>query len=368
MRPSRFPALSLARGLVLASVWIATLATVGCDNTPVPCGGGCIEGREACCPTATGEACLNVYTDPNNCGGCGVRCAGPCTMGVCTVPLDGGPRDAPFMPRDVPTGCSGTRTCGGVEVESCGFTGGEQDDGRTDPTFANCGICGRACDEMTASRCAVPMGGSGTPRCMCGVQICSGLEVCHFDGTIFYCVDTETDEMNCGSLGHRCAMGETCTGGACGCGTTGVACGAGESCCGGGCLPTSADDANCGGCGITCDAGETCIDSMCSCGGDVCEPPGTGPGGSLGELCCAGTCVAQDELNCGGCGIACDTADGDVCFRNTNPLFNRVCCGMRGPLPLFSTCSGGLPIDAGFPGEDAGIDAGEDAGELDAGM
>lgn len=45
-----------------------------------PCDGGC--GSETCCS----NACVNTKaSDKNNCGGCGVKCYGTCTSGVCAA-------------------------------------------------------------------------------------------------------------------------------------------------------------------------------------------------------------------------------------------------------------------------------------------
>ena len=200
---------------------------------------------------------------------------------------------------------------------------------------------------MSASRCATVGGGSGTPECLCGAFRCLGGEQCVSDGGVFACVNTQTDEDNCGSIGNACADGEMCTAGMCGCGGTGAACSTGESCCGGACIPTVTDAANCGGCGVTCGAGETCAASACSCGGDVCAAPG---GGSLGEICCEGACVAQDANNCGSCGTMCDTTSDETCIdTSASPLGGGICCGMAIPI-LGGFCTGG-----GFPGLDAGL-------------
>jgi hypothetical protein len=230
---------------------------------------------------------------------------------------------------------------------------------------------------------------------MCGnFNQCGATEVCVMEGTAFRCINTGSDVNNCGEVGHRCATGEICSGGECHCGTTGPACAAGEGCCAGMCRDVSSDDMNCGGCGTVCPMGTTCGGGACLCGPPVTGTDagmgdtdggstdadggptdtdggtpmdmdggggGSGGGGmgvacapssatAPGEICCAGSCVAQDAMNCGMCGFTCDS--GDMCVISTGfppgttpPM---ACCGTS-PVPGFVICSGG-----GFPGLDGG--------------
>lgn len=73
-----------------------------------------------------------------------------------------------------------------------------------------------------------------------------------------YAPGVANDKDNCGTCGHKCAMGEDCCGGACkslattdNCGTCGKACGMAQGCCTGAC--TALDTVqNCGACGNAC--------------------------------------------------------------------------------------------------------------------
>jgi hypothetical protein len=107
-----------------------------------------------------------------------------------------------------------------------------------------------------------------------GYMCCDGL-----------CVDTASDESNCGGCGAVCSAGLRCCGGACvnidtdmaHCGECGHACGGDDICCGGLCCPAAACcDGLCCGEGLTCCDSE-CVDTRSSlehCGacGHACEP------------------------------------------------------------------------------------------------
>ena len=134
-----------------------------------------------------------------------------------------------------------------------------------------------------SGRCVKNGRPTGKCRCTCPSNLteCGGR-----------CVDTQTDEGNCGGCGaagsaFKCDSGETCQNGACsggGCGNPcqGRQCGEFPDSCG-----TTID------CG-TCSGGNHCVESTCTC------PPGTGACGFDG--------VCQDFLsdmnNCGGCGAS----------------------------------------------------------------
>jgi hypothetical protein len=102
-------------------------------------------------------------------------------------------------------------------------------------------------------------------------------------------------------------------------------------CCAGTCLPNNVS--NCGSCGTSCAANESCCkpafspvgstaricvdlktsESNCGACGTRCAPTCDFDGNSLtgGQICCNGTCVANDVNNCNTCGDPCpaDTFD-----------------------------------------------------------
>ena len=351
---------------VLALVALVALGALGCEPTAPPgptCPRTCAAGLELCCRTPAGaNACVSHLVDNANCGSCGNNCFGnPCISGACvagdTGPprVDGGPRDGGVCP-----GGMGSRLCVGVTVNCSGWTGTPDSDGRADPSFMNCGVCGFACDAVEHNRCATPGGGLGTPRCLCGISDCGAApgDLCALDAGSYRCLHTDTDEMNCGTPGTVCGAAETCVGGVCVCNPTTMAvCGASETCCASACVDLTADEGNCGMCGTACPADEECITaaggpSECLCGGVTCDAdetcmagtcvcnPTTGEICGAGEACCGMACidVTMDDTNCGGCGITC----GSMTTCNTVAGVTGCYCGTDVCMPP-DTTAGGSP-------------------------
>jgi hypothetical protein len=244
------------------------------DEVATTAGGGggciksldCLQGR-ACC----GGRCVDLRTDPSNCGSCGNIVRGCC----------GG---APWAPVD--------------------------DDN-------NCGSCGNACPAGEACRngtctCGNGILGEGDALCAAGQRCCGGP-----DPNDRQCVPTLTDPNHCG-----------------GCGDEGEVCPAFAACCHGVCSGSLAiDPENCGACDIECPQNEACVDGQCSCAGGgcpagrccsadkVCVDPKTdrancgrcGQACAPGEDCCDGGCfnTRTDPRHCGSCAAGC--AFGQTC-------------------------------------------------------
>lgn len=351
----------MQRAWLSAPVALGVFFTAGLLPACANSGGGSCEGESPnptyqCCETGSGPAWIDIFNDSRNCGGCGSTCAAGaiCRAGHC----EGGTGDGGMMMTGdggggggmcTPACSSSQRCCGTSCISRSGVAVGS--DGRSDPTFLNCTACGIACDAERATACSVPGGGTGTPRCMCGVydQCVSG-QVCALSGTEYRCVSTSTDPMNCGSIGHACGSNEDCVAGTCTprmCGST--VCTATQACCGATCIDTQSDAANCGGCGMACGTGESCQAGACVCGSGagarVCTAPSAG---NLGESCCDGSCVANSDTNCG-CGTACDTANDETCQFGMSLLGGGggICCG--GPEVAILGCGGLGGLDGGFP-------------------
>jgi hypothetical protein len=306
------------------------------------------------CPGAVlcSGKCVDLKTDPANCGGCGKACASGllCSLGACSVSCTGGTLLCGKLCIDVandPAHCgSCSSVCDTSKGQVCsqgacatkcagGSTAcaGKCVDTQTDP--ANCGACNAACDVAGGQwcyqgKCAVQCVGGTTAcggKCVdtqldpanCGACAakCSGAQLCSQGkcassctggtkqcGTL--CVDVANDPSNCGSCGTQCnaAAGEVCSNGTCA-----TQCVGGTVLCSGKCADPSTDPANCGACGISCNsaAGQVCSQGKClvQCGG--------------GTALCGGKCVdlSNDPGNCGSCGAPCNSAGGEVCSAGT---------------------------------------------------
>src|SRR5690606_34574007 len=138
----------------------ASLAfVIGCDGTPpAPDAGPDVDGQVAECAGGAercGNACVDVTSDPANCGACGNACGAgeACVDGAC-----GG------------VGCPATQIlCGGACVD-------------TTTDRHHCGACDAACAD--GEICA---GGSCELSCPAGQTVCDGA-----------CVATDSDPVHCG--------------------------------------------------------------------------------------------------------------------------------------------------------------------------
>lgn len=221
--------------LVVAAFLIAVGAQLGCkadsgviDKRPKDmamasedAGADCDTSRcenpdSVCC---SGEACIDVNTNPFHCGGCGKVCGNRevCATGQCVC--RGGGRDA---------------MCGAGSL--CCF------DGCRDvmKDTANCGGCNRAC--VSGEMCE-----GGTCKCGPAGLSCRSGQVCCGSG----CSSLNDDPKNCGKCGKECAAGKACKGGQCE-GECAAPCGVGEACCDGGCVNILNNPKHCGGCGRDC--------------------------------------------------------------------------------------------------------------------
>jgi hypothetical protein len=197
-------------------------ATSGVNPTPV--GDASITDTSKCPPQSLscGGACVQVMTDPSNCGGCGHVCpAGNfCQNGGCMV--DPAMDASTCTPDGVPCG-SGIQCCSG----SC---------------FA--GKCGPA--PTDSGTCGPP------PLMQCGPT----------------CTNVMSDPTNCGTCGHFCPSG-SCNAGIC---SGGPDAGPDTSC-----IPVTCAQLgfNCGpagdGCGGVLDCGSCPAPQLCGGGG---KPPG----------------------------------------------------------------------------------------------
>ena len=130
----------------------------GAADTPRDRCNGCCPGTVAC-----GATCVDLTSDPRNCGACGRAClpsetCGSSACGVCIAVCDG--------------------ECSNPENDSY-----------------NCGACGIECAQGTACT-----GGACVPC----ETLCNG-----------YCTDLPTNASHCGACGQACAAGDDCVNGVC---------------------------------------------------------------------------------------------------------------------------------------------------------
>lgn len=248
----------------------------------------------ASCPTATpnacGNSCVDLASDPLNCGSCGHDCAGlpnvaagatgiTCKSGVCNVP---------------PSACAaGYGHCSTRADDGCETNLETTDD---------CGSCGKTCSAPTAL-CS----GSGSTYACSSSCVSPAPNLCGSK-----CVSFSADPTNCGACNHDCTALPNVKAGA-----TGIECRSGvcyvppSACVSGfahcssqaddGCEASLSTSAHCGSCSLTC-SGSTPICSLQT------QPASCLPScsGSTPNLCTT-QCVnlMTDVKNCGACGHSC---------------------------------------------------------------
>jgi hypothetical protein len=244
------------------------------------CGSGCVSPTPDRC---TGR-CVDLQTDPRNCGTCGTVCpaatnaAAACVAGRCTLAC-----------------ATGFGDCDGSAVNGC------ETSTRTSPT--HCGTCGNVCPGV--------MG--GLPACnagVCGIACAPGTADCDMMSANACEVTLASNPMHCGVCGNACPTRPNATA-ACTTGVCSFTCAMGFGNCNGltsdGCeVDLQSNPLNCGACARRCSAvangTATCASSTC---GFACLP-GFGDCNSNGLDGCE-VSIASSPLHCGRCGNACPT-------------------------------------------------------------
>ncbi|NOY91673.1 MAG: hypothetical protein GXP55_10770, partial [Deltaproteobacteria bacterium] len=322
--------------------------------------GACDPGY-ADCDADEANGCETATTaDIDNCGGCGSVCdfadasascvAGACTMNSCDFgfedcnadPSDGcevEPRTAPMNCGACGTVCDGARlhttavacsfgrcaiddaapACelGWADCDANPFNGCETPTDR-DPN--NCGGCGMSCDVA---------GGIGCSASACVFNRCApGFDDCDGDAPSFAAgngceTPVDSDPGNCGRCGNSCGALANAVGG-CSFGRCSLSsCVAGFEDCDGvvvnGCEADTSSPNSCGGCGNDCTRVPNVTATNCTLG--TCSVASC----SFGWADCDGdpfngceTDTNNDLVNCGGCRIPCNPANGvGVCASGT---------------------------------------------------
>jgi hypothetical protein len=111
------------------------------------------------------------------------------------------------------------------------------------------------------------------------------------------------------------------------CQSSTVNCTTGTSRCGAGCADFRSDSLNCGACGVACQSLQICQDSTCQC-----RP---------GSVLCGGSCVVTtSDQNCGACGRSCQLPDGGPAVCTPNPDGGLPQC-LAQCTPDLTNCAGG---------------------------
>jgi hypothetical protein len=234
---------------------------------------GCATGQTSCA-----GVCVNLQTDPNNCGNCGIVCAArpnasvSCVSGNCQYVCNAGFLDCNGLTIDGcevnvlsdPNNCNGCAlvcpphpnasvacvngscqyTCN-VGFADCNINMADGCEINTNTSVNNCGGCGLTC----------PTHPNSSPNCLggnCGISCNAGFGNC--DGNLVNgCeINLLTDLNNCGACGNVCILSNAnaaCTFGSC----------VISSCTGGftNCNGITAD-------GCECPPGSTCISGVCT--------------------------------------------------------------------------------------------------------
>jgi 6-phosphogluconolactonase (cycloisomerase 2 family) len=168
------------------------------------------------------------------------------------------------------------------------------------------------------------------------------------------CVNTRTDQQNCGACGTACDPGFVCDGA----GTCALSCQAGLTACDGTCVDTQSDRASCGACGTACEDGDVCNGSgvcelSCQAGLVECDGKCIDPD-TDGAFCgAAGDCEGDNTGETCGAGAVCNGAG--VCEVSCLPGF--VECGGGCVDPDTSRAFCGASSDC--QGENAGTSCGD---------
>jgi hypothetical protein len=263
--------------------------------------------------------CVNLQTDPDNCGACGfsVPYGETCINGQFSSSLEQSKSGSSTAPSGTtPAGSSLTSvTATGVQgscptgLSSCNGTCRDLSN-----DAKNCGSCGNICpsgQNCQNDRCILP--GTSAPVVSTSVPItivpelsCSGRETLCGNS----CVDVFSDKKNCGVCSRACKSQEICVNARCGPACTE----SGTSLCGDSCVDLDTDMNNCGSCGTECETflpnakGSLCTNGQCII--SQCKPDYSDCNKKISDGCEVN--LRLDASNCGACGGKCP--EGQVCY------------------------------------------------------
>ncbi|MCK5803349.1 MAG: hypothetical protein KAI66_10975, partial [Lentisphaeria bacterium] len=241
-----------------------------CDTLTNRCVFECVAGWGDCDSNSAG--CETAFDSTNNCGGCGIVCAGPlCDEGAdgffcgCDLSQNDGIAAGNLDDPD------GNPDCYPEEICCSG------DDGRgacIPHNGEHCFDCEGACAPDTGGPYCEPTGVNGSWLCICTGED----ETCkNYVFSDAFC-SPDTDQCGCGTQSDGCEPPEAC------CSTSND---------NAECTDLSIDSANCGICGAACWTGEQCVNGACECLAGYCAgPPGIA---CINEIC---VCEGYNDQPC----------------------------------------------------------------------
>jgi len=201
--------------------------SAACDGTP----------DSTCCPFAGRPAeCTDTLTNPEACGGCNNNCVAPgrperqsdrCLDGACVCGDAGEACGGDLASTCCPDEGGATSRCVNVQTDpvncgGCAFADRVDDETHT----RGDGILDEhlRCDAEVANMCRIA-------QCVCGIPEDIGVEAAPClggrastccapanpdDAELAVCANLDSDEAHCGACNSPCAKGQTCTNGECG--------------------------------------------------------------------------------------------------------------------------------------------------------
>jgi len=265
-----------------------------------PVNGQCSEGMTLC-----SGACVNIRTDPDNCGGCGF-----------SAPYGETCINGQFSSSLVPKNKTTTTTAAGTQV-SCpsGQTSCSGTCRNILTDTAHCGSCGTSClsgQTCQDGRCviagtAAPVISTTVPATLVVDLMCSGRETACGNS----CVNLFTDKKNCGVCGRTCGSEQICVNARCGPACTK----SGTTLCNDKCVDLDNDMENCGACGTECKTflpnakGALCTNGECKISG--CKTDYADCDNNVVNGC--EVYLRTSAAHCGSCGKTCPS--GQVCYN-----------------------------------------------------